>query len=87
MQASGAYSPVCNSFGGAGERYAHHESSCTIRLLENNVQAEVYEFTNDLNALIEQMLPCRVFLASRFHSAVSGGRYQKPAWLFFPTIP
>ena len=42
------------------------------RLVANGVQSEVYEFANDLNALIGQMLPCRVFLASRFHSAVLG---------------
>lgn len=40
------------------------------RLQENNVRSEIYSFTNDLNDLIDQMLPCRVFLASRFHSAV-----------------
>lgn len=41
------------------------------RLLQkNNVRSEIYSFTNDLHELIDQMLPCRVFLASRFHSAV-----------------
>ena len=42
------------------------------QLSANNVRSEVYEFTNDLNALVEQMMPCQVFLASRFHSAVLG---------------
>lgn len=46
------------------------------RLQQNNVQSEVYEFANDLKALIEQMRPCKVFLASRFHSAVLGAVTQ-----------
>jgi polysaccharide pyruvyl transferase WcaK-like protein len=45
-------------------------------LQRNGVQSEVYTFTNDLNDLVEQMIPCRVFLASRFHSAVLGAVSQ-----------
>lgn len=46
------------------------------QLQANGVRSEVYAFTNDLNELIQQMLPCRVFLASRFHSAVLGAVTQ-----------
>lgn len=46
------------------------------RLLNNNVRSEIYEFTNDLNGLLEKMRPCKVFLASRFHSAVLGAVTQ-----------
>lgn len=46
------------------------------QLQTRGVQSEIYEFANDLNDLIEHMLPCRVFLASRFHSAVLGAVTQ-----------
>lgn len=41
-------------------------------LQQRGVGSDVWVFDNDLNELLAQMRPCRVVLASRFHSAVLG---------------
>ena len=56
----------------SGERESDYDITSTLKknLLLNNIHVEQYVFNNDLKELIEKMSECKIFVASRFHSAI-----------------